>query len=107
MFEDEAPQPLEESPPIQEEQLSEDIDELDALRAELATVRAELETLRTSIGEHSHDGYAATDHDHGGAVPSEETTGEEGETIPGEAEISTEDDISPKREHFWFRKYGA
>ena len=100
MPDDEPPQPIEESAPIQEEQLTQDIGELDALRAEIAS-------LRQQLGEHTHDGYATTEHDHAGAVPPESTP-EEDTPVEGETEdITDQSYVNPRRHHIWFRKLGA
>jgi hypothetical protein len=100
--------PPEPEPIIEPDYSEEAIRELDAW---CASIEAQIEALRLAIGglapgEHSHDNYAATEHEHGYAATEhghEEFALREHEhaSTPGERQ-----DEPPKPTHPWFRKIG-
>ena len=76
------------------------------IEQQIAAIETSLIELRSIIGEHNHDGYAASEHEHTGLASEEHT--HEGYALSEHEHASRtrSEDRPPKETHPWFRKVG-
>lgn len=94
-----------------EPEFSEDtLRELDAWCANIETQIAEMGSaiieLRSILEGHSHDGYAASEHEHAGLASEEHTHEGYALTEHEHASRTRSEDRPPKETHPWFRQIG-
>lgn len=65
----------------------------------IAALEAEIAELKSRVGDHTHDGYAGADHEHGGIASDEPVAVVE--------EVSIQTESTPEPTHPYFRKVGG